>query len=290
VAAAPSSLARQKNDTKTIPAEVHFFIVADEMIPGRKVTRRVFTTESRFIQSLISSEPQTAAKLLHPEQYGLWPRNVSSTISLGQHVMENPDSPFISASNLPKGAPYQGRLVYIDVSKLKRAGVTLYETQDLLQDLDRLKAASADSAFQKKVEYFKQLTSVRDREVLLDVRTSAAGEVPAAAIKSAASMGLTRSLQFVQGVGIVVTVYDLGQAGVTSFSTHSLRPFEKEAGHDAVGWGGAIAGARLFAMGGAALGIETGPGAIVTGAVGGVVGGIIGFFAADWVEKQVLRW
>jgi hypothetical protein len=290
VAAVPSSLSGKQPAQKTFPAEVHFFIVADEMIPGRKVTRRVFTTESRFIKSLLSSEPQMASKFLHPEQYGLWPRNINSTISLAQHVMQNPDSPFISASNLPFGAPYQGRLVYIDVSKLKRAGVTLYETPDLLQDLDRLKAASADSSFQQKVEYFKNLSSVRDREVLLDVRTSVEGEVPAAALKSAASMGITRSLQFVQGVGIVVTVYDLGKAGVTSFSSHSLRPFEKEAGRDAVGWGGAAAGARLFAMGGAALGVETGPGAIVTGAVGGVVGGIIGFFAADWVEKQVLRW
>lgn len=259
------------------------------MISGRKVTRRVFTVEDRFIRHLLASEPQMASKLLHPEQYGLWPRNVNSTISLGQHVMQNADSPFISASNLPGGADYRGRLVYIDVSKLKRSGVTLYETQRLLQDLDRLKAASADSTFQTKVEYFKKLTSVRDREVLLDVRTAPEGEVSASAIKSVASMGVTRGLQFVQGIGIVITVYDLEQAGVTSFSTHSLRPMEKEVGHDIGGWGGAAGGAKLFAVGGAALGIETGPGAIVTAAVGGVVGGIIGFFAADWIEKQVLR-
>lgn len=287
MAAVPSSLSNRQN---TVPAEVHLFIVADEMIPGRKVTRRVFTTESRFIQGLMSSEPQLASKLLHPEQFGLWPRNLNSSISLGQHVMQNSDSPFISASNLRGGAAYQGRLVYIDVGKLKRAGVTLYETPQLLQDLDRLKAASSDAAFQQKVEFFKNLSGAKDREVLLDVRTSFQAEVPAAAIKSVASMGLTRGLQFVQGVSIVITVYDLEQAGVTSFSTHSIRPFGKEVGHDIGGWGGAIAGAKLFAMGGAAVGIETGPGAIVTAAVGGVLGGIIGFFAADWVEKQVLRW
>jgi hypothetical protein len=57
------------------------------------------------------------------------------------------------------------------------------------------------------------------------------------------------------------------------------------------GWAGGFAGAWLvgkaFAVGGAALGIETGPGAILTAAggaiIGGVLGGIGGALGADWV-------
>ena len=38
---------------------------------------------------------------------------------------------------------------------------------------------------------------------------------------------------------------------------------------------------------GAGVGIETGPGAIITGLVGGIIFGTAGYFGADWVADHV---
>jgi hypothetical protein len=53
------------------------------------------------------------------------------------------------------------------------------------------------------------------------------------------------------------------------------------------GWGGTIAGAKISGVVGAAFGIETGPGAILTGAGGAIVFGVAGYFGADWVANKV---
>ena len=119
------------------------------------------------------------------------------------------------------------------------------------------------------------------REVLVE------GHIPAGAVKGAAAMALTRGLQFVQGVGIVVSAYDLGRAAATSYGTHSVVPIAKETVRQAGGWGGAWAGAELGGAAGLAVGIETGPGAIITGLVGGLVGGVAGFMGADWVASRM---
>ena len=38
---------------------------------------------------------------------------------------------------------------------------------------------------------------------------------------------------------------------------------------------------------GVAVGVETGPGAIITGAVGALVGGFAGYFGADWIADFI---
>lgn len=163
----------------------------------------------------------------------------------------------------------------MNVSKANAAGARIIETNELLSDLEQLKASSTDPKF---LRYAEQITrKVRaDREVLLE------GEVPAAAVKSTMAMGMTRVCQVLGGVGIILTAYDLTQAGIESEQMHSVRPIEEEASRQASGWAGAIAVGRLFAMGGAAVGIETGPGAVITAAVGAAIGGVIGFYGAEW--------
>ena len=39
--------------------------------------------------------------------------------------------------------------------------------------------------------------------------------------------------------------------------------------------------------GGAAVGIETGPGVVLTGLIGGVIFGTAGYFGADWVADHI---
>jgi hypothetical protein len=82
---------------------------------------------------------------------------------------------------------------------------------------------------------------------------------------------------------VVLTAYDIEQAGERSVKQNSIRPLAAETVRQAGGWGGAWAGAELGAGVGAALGIETGPGAIVTGLVGGMIGGVAGFMGANWI-------
>ena len=127
----------------------------------------------------------------------------------------------------------------------------------------------------------KKLSAATDREVLLE------GAVPASAVKGAGAMAVTRGFQVVAGVGIALTAYDLAKAGQESRREHSVVPLASEAGRQAGGWAGAWAGAAIGGATGAALGIETGPGAIVTGAVGSLIFGVAGFFGADWAVHQL---
>jgi uncharacterized membrane protein YdjX (TVP38/TMEM64 family) len=48
-----------------------------------------------------------------------------------------------------------------------------------------------------------------------------------------------------------------------------------------------IAGAKIGAIFGVAVGIETGPGAIITGAVSSVIFGAAGYLGADWIADFV---
>lgn len=49
----------------------------------------------------------------------------------------------------------------------------------------------------------------------------------------------------------------------------------------------AVAGAKIGTVAGAAVGIETGPGVVLTGLIGGVIFGTSGYFGADWVADHI---
>lgn len=44
---------------------------------------------------------------------------------------------------------------------------------------------------------------------------------------------------------------------------------------------------KIGGAAGAAVGIETGPGAILTGAVGALIFGTAGYFGADWIADYI---
>ena len=222
-------------------------------------------------------------RILRPDKYGFTPRNPSSNVSIGRHVGQNmTDSKFISASEHPQGAPrFEGDPYWIDAAKAEAAGVKIHEADAIAKDLDRVMGKVKDPDLLARLKTIKELSQVADREVLLE------GHIPASAIKSAGAMSLTRGLRVVEGVGIVLSLYDLGKAAQESKKEKSIVPIAKETVRQSGGWAGAWAGAEIGGAGGALVGIESGPGAIVTGAVGALIFGTAGFFGADWACEKV---
>lgn len=260
----------------TIPLRAFFFVIADEPNPfTRKVVRKVLFPEGLDDKGLVDH-------IMHPDKAGFMPRDPGSNVSLGRHVLGQTDSRFVSASEHALGSPrFEGQRFWIDVDKAKASGAKLYEIEDLLRDLDRISAKTKSAEFKAYIEDIRQKAQVVDREVIFE------GAIPPGAVKTGGEIAATRGLQFVTGVGILLSAYDVGKAGVTSYKKGSAKPLEAEAVRQVGGWGGAWAGAEICGAGGAALGIETGPGALITGAVGSVIGGVAGYFGANWVANLI---
>lgn len=82
--------------------------------------------------------------------------------------------------------------------------------------------------------------------------------------------------------------YQAGETvGIAIESNEGAKPISAEVIRQAGGWGGAVAGFKVGGVIGAGVGIETGPGAIITGLVGGIVFGTAGYFGADWVADHI---
>lgn len=262
------------------PAKWFHFILADEWDPTRqKLVRKVV-----FPQRLQNSTG-ILEQILRPEKYGFMPRNPRSSVTLGRHVLGMTGSDFISTSRSLFGSPrFEGRRYWIDETRLRASGAIVHDAADIVADLDRIAAKNAKRPlFQRYIEDIKQKSIIADREAVIE------GAIPPGAVKGLAAMSATRGLQFLQGVGIVVTLYDLEQAGVHSVETRSPHPIEAEAIRQAGGWGGALLGMKLGASGGALIGIETGPGAVLTSAGGAFMFGVAGYFGASWIASYIDR-
>jgi LysM repeat protein len=257
----------------TMLARGFMFVVADEMNPfARKAVRKVLLPPKGV------TDPKLLEQIFRPERHGFAPRDPLSPVSLGRHVGGRTDSRFISASERPFGSPrFEGKRFWIDVAKAERAGVKVHETEVIIKDFDRIVAKTRNPVQRAKFADVRQKVLTVDHEIVFE------GPIPASAVKTGGMMALTRGAQVVSAVGVVLTAYDLEQAGERSVEQHSIRPVAAETVRQAGGWGGAWAGAELGAGAGAALGIETGPGAIVTGLIGGMIGGVAGFMGANWI-------
>jgi len=268
--------------TSLIPARGFLFVLADEINPlNQKVVRKVMVNP-KLAASLSFRLGQTVPVMANPEVFGLRPSGpANSPISMGRHALGMKPSPFSSASTHPLGAPrFSGSRFWIDVAKAEAAGATFHSTQEIMDDLDRIAKKMKKPEDVARAERIKDLVR-GDKEVLIK------GPVPAGAVKGATSMAITRSLQGVQVVGFVVTAVDLTHATQKSVQQNSIKPIAAETVRQAGGWGMAWAGAKLGAMGGAALGIETGPGALITGAIGAVAGGVAGYWGFDWIADHI---
>ncbi|CAN5388804.1 glycine zipper family protein [soil metagenome] len=257
-----------------------------------------------------------------PRDFSLRPANPFGVLTPAEHVLNvSPSqSQFLSASNRPFGAPsIQGNPLLLDVAKIKQAGGQIYEVTEVVRDLERFMAQnpSTRTIVQRLISTIQKV----EGEVLI-AGTTPAGSATAVSgthtnyVRSAEDLWqsftkneITRpqleqellslekaySKAKVVGrvgrvlmiVGVVITAVDLAQAGKKSIDQNSFKPIGAEVIRQVGGWGGAFAGAKIGAAGGALLGIETGPGAIVTGAIGALVFGAAGYFGADWVADQI---
>jgi hypothetical protein len=287
-----------EKQTPLLPAWLHYFILADEWNPvaGKLVRKVVFPTGPL--------SPEEIARILKPDVYGMAPRSPGSPVSLGRHVLGRTDSKFISASKLPKGSPrFEGEPFWIDEAKLKASGAKVFDGPAIAKDLARIMAKTKNQKFIEFIKDISEKSSVADREVVIEP----AGNIPAGAIKGAAAMQITRGLQLLMGVAIVLTTVDLVESMIASYQKKSAVPIVRAAVRQSAGWKaaglGAAAGRAAFTwaarraaaaegieiggIAGGALGIETGPGALVTAAAGSLIFGTAAFFGADWATKKL---
>jgi len=269
-----------------MPARAFFFIVVDEVGKEGFLVRKVYASPTSPYLSNMNLAPLAQLSQTQPEKYGLIPKQWGAAPTVAEHVMGNHTSSYVSSSSIfPDGSPrFDGRSVFIDIAKAKASGARLVSTQEILASLAQYKAQNPHLA--KRIEKIAKYVEDFDKEVLVH------GEkVPAKAIFNPSSLKVAKVAvgagRVVQVLGIVLTAYDLEQATEKSFRAKSVKPISAEVIRQAGGWGGAVAGFKIGGVAGAALGIETGPGAIITGLVGGIIFGTAGYFGADWVADHI---
>lgn len=265
-----------------VPANTYLFVLADEINPIRgKVIRRVLINP-RLTAAMSAQLGKPIPVFPDPERFGFSAANPNTKLPLGRHALGMKPSPFLSASRRqPLGARrFSGTPFWIDVSKARAAGASFHETGEILADLERIRGKVKDPQGKTRLEAIMKLVRA-DQEVLVR------GKVPASAIKGPAAMGATRVLQGVQVIGFTLTAIDMTNAAHRSHAIGSARPMVAETVRQVGGWSSAWAGMKLGGVAGVAVGIETGPGAIATGAIGALVGGFAGYYGFDWIADHI---
>ncbi|APR39090.1 hypothetical protein [Paraburkholderia sp. SOS3] len=281
-----------------MPARMFFFVVVEE--PGRDgflVRHTYATVDDPFLQELKLS-PLANERQVFPERHGLWPKGTQeSPATVAEHVLkfESVTSYASASTNFPGGAKrFSGKSVYVDIAAARRSGARLVTTEEIVLAIDQYQAG-LNSEQRRKAEFIKRKILSMDREVLVQPRTN----VPATGIFSkrglSITLGIVRYARVVQVIGLGFTAYDLGVAVDDSIRLKSVRPVGKEVIRQASGWGGGVAGgwatavaaARIGASTGSLVGIELGPGAVVTGLIGGIIFGAVGYFGGSWITDQI---
>ncbi len=88
-------------------------------------------------------------------------------------------------------------------------------------------------------------------------------------------------------LGVASDAWQMKKAIDRSVEAGTLRPAAAQATRSLTTWGAVWAGAELLGLGGALVGIETGPGVVVTSGIGAIVGGFIGLFASNWLARKI---
>ncbi|HVY21461.1 MAG TPA: hypothetical protein VHA70_15470 [Bauldia sp.] len=93
-------------------------------------------------------------------------------------------------------------------------------------------------------------------------------------------MSPDRVWQVFQNIGLAWTALEIGRAGTVSAKQKSIRPLAVESVAQAGSWAGGVAGFKAGGALGAMIGLKTGPGALVTAAMGACAGGLAGYVGA----------
>ncbi|WP_322009308.1 glycine zipper family protein [Paraburkholderia sp. J12] len=271
-----------------MPAKVFVFVVVDE--PGRDgfLVRKCYTdVDNPYLQTLELGELGNLREV-YPEQYGLWSRNPDSSASVAEHVMgsDRATSYQSVSTNFPDGATrFDGKTIYIDIAKAKRSGARLVAGAEIRQALDEYERQNPH--LKKRIVQIRNYSEALDKEILVQPLPS----VPPSGIFTqrglAVSMGIVKYARVVQVFGIAFTAYDLSIATERSYKARSVRPIEKEVVRQMGGWGGAAAGLRVGVVLGAMVGIETGPGTVITGLVGGIIFGTMGYLGGSFAAARI---
>lgn len=272
-----------------MPAKTFFFVVVEEIGKDGFLVRKVYASIDN--PHLLKKKLSYAQKLSEtiPEKVGMTPRNINSTASIADHVLAiDEHTKYVStSSDFPGGSPrMDGKTVYIDIEKAKKHGAKLITTDEIIFSLEE---------YIKKYPHTKDKTKwlirkVRnvDKEVLIKTtRTPPNAIFTPKSYKN--SQTIIRGAKVISTFGIAFTAYDLSCAVNESYKINSFKPVTAEVMRQAGGWGAGIAGFKIGAIAGAAIGIETGPGALVTGLVGGILFGSAGYFGADWIADYIYK-
>lgn len=272
--------------SENMPARGFFFAVVDEVGKDGFLVRKVYGSLSDPYLKAMNLPDQRMWSEVFPENYGLSGKDLTSKASVAEHVMGiNTKSRFVSTSStFPQGSPrFQGKSIYIDISKTLKSGAKLVTTEEILAALEEYKSIAPKKV--KRIEQIMGYVRNIDHEVLV------ADPVPARAIFTNESLKHAKAIgrvgRVVQVFGFAFTAYDLSVASKESIRTESMAPISAEVIRQAGGWGAGVAGLKAGTALGVALGIETGPGAIITGAIGGIVFGAAGYYGADWVADFI---
>ena len=275
----------QKQLTYTdMPAVVHYFIVVEEIGKDGFLTRKIYA--SPVDPKLLEKKLPMKEVLMqtNPEKYGMASVSPKSDASVAQHVHSSRKFPssYISTSSIfPDGSPrFAGRTVFIDIAVAKKYGAKLVTTEEILKSLAEYKAKNPH--LNVKITEIEGWVRNIDKEVLVQARQ----KIPAKAIYNPQSLEFVKEFgtaaRVFQVTAIAFTAYDLSVAADRSYRAKSIVPISREVVKQAGGWGGAWVGLKIGAAAGALIGIESGPGAIISGAVGGVIFGFAGYWGADW--------
>lgn len=252
------------------------------------------------------------------------PANPNGLLTPVEHVMALPgkelNSPFLSASNRAMASgSIEGTPLLLDVPKIQAAGGNIITVEQLVAELTQF--AAKNPASRTQIDRLIWSISKIEGEVLIRGGVPAGAATPVSTahmpyIQSAETLwesfkqGNISKAELEQGlvelerayskarvfgragrvlfiIGLALTILDLGVATRHSVQQNSFKPLGAEVIRQVGGWGGAAAGAKIGFAIGAAFGIETGPGAIATGAVGAMIFGAAGYFGADWIADQI---
>ncbi len=204
-----------------------------------------------------------------------------------------------------------GELVRVDVDAARRLGAQFLEQGDVLAHLDEIgrtlteqleaaRAAGRGRNYIARLEgRMRALEAARnyartfqEGQGVNSIPSRAVSQVEGASLPEAVAgeQAFARNLRFFRYGGRVLLVVG---AGMSMYRVASAPPEQqgRVAAQEAGGWALSLpagaAGAEAGAALGGALGIETGPGAIVLAAFGALVGGAIGFFGGQEAADEL---